>query len=156
MAIWNVLCYTVDTIRESAVRSLWKRLKGHLTDDIKRRGQKGIDIVIKMEVRMDDEKILRERKYRLEAVYEAVEKAYGQWNFKGEKTSSGSVMYKDNGSDRDLGRFFSIVNALKKQEWFMGNVATWVLYDSDDSDSPDDFATEDLIAHYAQKRVVGA
>ncbi len=112
--------------------------------------------MIKMEVRMNDEKILRERKYRLEAVYEAVEKAYGQWNFKGEKTSSGSVMYKDNGSDRDLGRFFSIVNALKKQEWFMGNVATWILYDSDDSDSPDDFATEDLIAHYARKRAVGA
>lgn len=31
--------------------------------------------MIKMEIRMDDEKILRERKYRLEAVYEAIDKA---------------------------------------------------------------------------------
>lgn len=132
MAVWNALCYTIDTIR------------------------KGIDIMIKMEIRMDDEKILKERKYRLEAVYEAVDKAFGHWDFKGEKTSSGSVIYKDNGSDRDFGRFGSIVNALKKKEWFMGNVATWILYDSDDSDSPDDFATEDLIAHYAGKKPVGA
>ncbi len=127
-----------------------------MTDSIEKRRQEGIDIMIKMEVRMDDEKILREKKYRLEAVHEAVDNAFGYWDFKGEKTSSGSVIYKDNGSDRDFGRFGSIVNALKKKEWFMGNVATWILYDSDDSDSPDDFATEDLIAHYAQKRDVGA
>lgn len=112
--------------------------------------------MIKMEIRMDDEKILKERKYRLEAVHEAVDNAFKQWNFKGEKTAAGSVIYKDNGDDRDLGRFFSIVNALKKKDWFMGNVVTWILYDSDDSDSPDDFATEDLIAHYARKRAVGA
>ncbi len=58
---------------------------------------------------MDDEKILKERKYRLEAIYEAIDKAFRYWDFKGEKTSSGSVMYKDNGSDRDLGRFGSII-----------------------------------------------
>ena len=75
--------------------------------------------MIKMEIRMDDEKILRERKYRLEAVYEAVDKAFRQWDFKGEETDSGSVMYKDNGNERDFGRFGSIVNALKKKEWFM-------------------------------------
>ncbi len=120
------------------------------------RQQKGTGIMIKMEIRMDDEKILEERKYRLEAVYEAIDKVFEYWDFKGEKTSSGSVMYKDNGSDRDLGRFFSIVNALKKKEWFLGNVSVWILYDSDDSDSPEDFAMEDLAAHYARKKAVGA
>ncbi len=128
-----------------------------MTDGIKRKyRQKGTDFMIKMEIRMDDEKILKERKYRLEAVYEAVDKAFGYWNFKGEKTSSGSVIYKDNGSSRDFGRFGSIVNALKKKDWFMGNVATWILYESDDSDSPEDFAAEDLIVHYAGKRAAGA
>lgn len=112
--------------------------------------------MIKMEIRMDDEKILQERKYNLTAVHDAVDKAFAQWSFKGEKTDSGSVVYKDNGSERDFGRFGCIVNALKKQEWFMGNVLTWILYDSDDSDSPEDFAAEDLLAHYAGKRVVGA
>lgn len=49
----------------------------------------------------------------------------------------------------------AIGNALKKQEWFMKNVATWILYDSDDSDSPDDFSAEDLTAHYARKNAAG-
>ncbi len=119
-------------------------------------GQKGTGIMIKMEIRMDDEKILKEGKYRLEAIYEAIDKVFGYWDFEGEKTSSGSVMYKDNGNDRDLGRFFSIVNALKKKEWFMRNVSVWILYDSDDSDFPDDFSTEDLVAHYARKKALGA
>ena len=79
-----------------------------MTDSIEKRRQEGIDIMIKMEVRMDDEKILREKKYRLEAVHEAVDNAFGYWDFKGEKTSSGSVIYKDNGSDRDFGRFGSL------------------------------------------------
>lgn len=112
--------------------------------------------MIKMEIRMDDEKILQERKYNLKAVHDAVDKAFAQWSFKGEQTDSGSVVYKDNGSERDFGRFGCIVNALKKQEWFMANVLTWILYDSDDSDSPEDFAVEDLLAHYAGKRVAGA
>lgn len=111
--------------------------------------------MIKMEIRMDDEKILQEKKYSLNAVHDAVDKAFGQWNFKGEKTESGAVVYRDNGSERDFGRFGCIVNALKKQEWFMGNVLTWILYDSDDSDSPEDFSAEDLLAHYAGKRMAG-
>lgn len=72
-----------------------------------------------------------------------------------EKTEPGAVVNKDNGSERDFGRFGCIVNALKKQEWFMGNVLTWILYDSDDSDSAEDFSAEDLLAHYAGKSMAG-
>lgn len=39
--------------------------------------------MIKMEIRMDDEKILQERKYNLKAVHDAVDKAFAQWSFKG-------------------------------------------------------------------------
>lgn len=111
--------------------------------------------MIKMEIRMDDEKILREKKYALKAVYEAIDRFFGHWHFEGEKASSGSVFFMDNGEERDLGRFLSIVNALKKQDWFMGNVVTWILYDSDDSDFSDDFVTEDLLAHYSGRQAVG-
>lgn len=112
--------------------------------------------MIKMEICMDDVKILQERKYNLQAVHDAVDKAFAQWSFQREQTDSGSVIYKDNGSEQDFGRFGCIVNALKKQEWFMGNVLTWILYDSDDSDSAEDFVAEDLLAHYAEKRMAGA
>lgn len=42
---------------------------------------------------------------------------------------------------------------LEKQAWFMDNVNVWLLCDSDDSDSPDDFNEEDLLypgANYRQ------
>ncbi len=111
--------------------------------------------MLKMEICMDDEKIIRERKYRLVAIYAAIDKLFKKWNFEGEKNHAGSVIYKDNGDDRDFGRFCSIVNALKKQDWFMGNVMIWILYDSDDSDSPNDFVTEDLLKHYTRKKAMG-
>ena len=38
----------------------------------------------------------------------------------------------------------------------MDNVAVWLLCDSDDSDSPDDFNEEDLLHHYRQKQAMGA
>lgn len=39
--------------------------------------------MIKMEIRMDDEKILQERKYNLKAVHDAVDKAFARWSFRG-------------------------------------------------------------------------
>jgi hypothetical protein len=52
--------------------------------------------------------------------------------------------------------FGKIVNTLKKQTWFMDNVAVWRLYDSDDSDSPEDFNEEDLLTHYREKQAMRA
>lgn len=36
----------------------------------------------------------------------------------------------------------------------MDNVAVWRLYDSDDSDSPEDFNEEDLLTHYRKKQAM--
>ena len=38
----------------------------------------------------------------------------------------------------------------------MDNVAVWLLCDSDDSDSSEDFNEEDLLSRYRQKQAVGA
>ena len=67
--------------------------------------------------------------------------------------ASGALVYRDCGRDRDFSLFGKVVNTLKRQPWFMENVAAWRLYDSDDSDHPDDFNEEDLLRHYRRKQV---
>lgn len=36
----------------------------------------------------------------------------------------------------------------------MDNASSWLLYESDDSDNPDDFYVEDLLEHYREKNVM--
>lgn len=36
----------------------------------------------------------------------------------------------------------------------MDNVSVWRLYDSDDSDSPEDINEEDLLTHYREKQAM--
>ena len=38
----------------------------------------------------------------------------------------------------------------------MDNVAVWRLYDSDDSDSSENFNEEDLLTHYREKQAMRA
>ena len=69
---------------------------------------------------------------------------------------SGALVYRDCGRARDFSLFGKIVNTLKRQTWFMDNVAVWRLYDSDDSDSSENFNEEDLLTHYREKQAMRA
>lgn len=112
--------------------------------------------MLKMVIRMDIDKIEVEKKYHLDGIYNTIDTTFSKMGFPRVEDGSDSLVYYDNGQARDYGRFGKIVNTLKKQAWFMDNVAAWLLYDSDDSDSPDDFNKEDLLNHYRQKQAVGA
>lgn len=112
--------------------------------------------MLKMIIRMDDDKINIEKKYRLDGIYRTIDSIFVKMGLPRMEDSSGSLVYRDNGHAKDYGRFGKIVNTLKKQAWFMDNVAVWLLCDSDDSDSPDDFNEEDLLNHYRQKQAMGA
>ena len=46
-----------------------------------------------------------------------------------------------------------IMLGLKNQKWFMNNAKEWILCNSDDSDDPEYFDEEDLLAHYARNVV---
>ena len=104
--------------------------------------------MLKMIIRMDDNKINIEKKYRLDGIYSTIDSTFDKMGLPRMEDTSGSLVYRDNGHARDYGRFGKIVNAFKKQAWFMDNVAVWLLCDSDDSDSPDDFNEEDLPVSY--------
>ena len=112
--------------------------------------------MLKMIIRMDDNKINIEKKYRLDGIYSTIDSTFDKMGLPRMEDTSGSLVYRDNGHARDYGRFGKIVNAFKKQAWFMDNVAVWLLCDSDDSDSPDDFNEEDLLHHYRQKQAMRA
>lgn len=112
--------------------------------------------MLKMVIRMDGDKINIEKKYRLEGIYKTIDNTFIQMGFPRREDASGSLVYLDNGHDKDYGRFGKIVNTLKKQAWFMDNVEVWLLCDSDDSDSSDDFNVEDLLSHYRQKQAMEA
>ncbi|MEG2814018.1 MAG: hypothetical protein RSA79_05390 [Oscillospiraceae bacterium] len=106
--------------------------------------------MLKVEIVMDEEKILAEGKYSLEDIYFTIDKAYAQKNLK--KTDKGIYV----GSGKDFCSFWNIILGLKKQDWFMSNVKKWLWYNSDDSDDENDFAIDDLLMHYAKRISVGA
>ena len=110
--------------------------------------------MLKMIIRMDDNKITAEKKYRLEGIYHAINNTFQTIGLPRMEDSSGALVYRDCGRPRDFSLFGKIVNTLKRQSWFMENVSVWRLCDSDDSDNPDDFNEEDLLNHYRKKPVL--
>lgn len=107
--------------------------------------------MLKMIIQMDDKKINTEKKYNPDVIYRTIDNAFSQMQLPRIDEDSEFLIYCDKGDARDYGRFGRIVNALKKQSWFMNNVIVWRLYNSDDSDVCDDFSEEDLLMHYRSK-----
>ena len=112
--------------------------------------------MLKMMIRMNDDKIIKEKKYHLDGIYSTINNTFLTMGFPRVEDGSDALVYRDCGRARDFRLFGKIVNTLKKQTWFMDNVAVWRLYDSDDSDSPEDFNEEDLLTHYRKKQVMRA
>jgi hypothetical protein len=52
--------------------------------------------------------------------------------------------YLSTGSPDDFGNFGLAMVTLGKKDWFMDNVDTWLYFNSEDSDDPEDFAVEDF------------
>jgi len=112
--------------------------------------------MLKMLITMNRDKINIEGKYKSDSIYHAIENAFSQMGLPRMSQQGDTLMYRDNGDPRDYGRFGKIVNTFKRQAWFMDYVAEWLLYDSDDSDNPEDFNIEDLLSHYKAKQDLGA
>ena len=112
--------------------------------------------MLKMMIRMNDDKIIKEKKYHLDGIYSTINNTFLTMGFPRVEDGSDALVYRDCGRARDFSLFGKIVNTLKKQTWFMDNVAVWRLYDSDDSDSHEDFNEEDLLTHYRKKQVMRA
>ena len=108
--------------------------------------------MLKMVIRMNDDKITTENKYRLDGIYSTINHTFQTVGIPRMDDGSGALVFCDCGRAKDFSLFGRIVNALKRQNWFMDNVSVWRLCDSDDSDSPDDFNEEDLLTYYREKK----
>lgn len=112
--------------------------------------------MLKMIIRMNDDKIIAENKYHLDGIYSTLNNVFHTAGLPRMEDGSGALVYRDCGWARDFSLFGKIVNTLKRQAWFMDNVSVWRLCDSDDSDSPEDFNEEDLLMHYREKLAMRA
>jgi hypothetical protein len=90
---------------------------------------------------MDDNKIVREKKYNATKVHSAInEFMEGQLELR----RGANGFYYGDGSGKDFSRFGLAFNTLRKKDWFLNNVKTWLYFNSDASDEPDDFVVEDF------------
>jgi hypothetical protein len=60
------------------------------------------------------------------------------------------------GAKSDFGNFGLAMWTLGRKSWFMDNVKTWLYFNSEDSDDPNDFVIEDFKDFCTRKYVVGA
>lgn len=111
--------------------------------------------MFRMIIQLDKEKILREQKYELEAMYCKLDKVFYSKHFLPIETKKYDRIYQGTDDYKDFGRMGCIYLALKKQEWFMNNVSVWLLLESDSTVEPYDFSEEDLLAHCCRKLNAG-
>jgi hypothetical protein len=64
--------------------------------------------------------------------------------------------YLGRGDGKDFSYFGLAFNTLRKKDWFLTNVKTWLYFNSDASDDPEDFAIEDFKAFCLDKQWLSA
>ena len=109
--------------------------------------------MIKMQIILDEDKILREKKYSLEKIQTTLDDYFiNQLHLlKGD-----DGFYIGSGAKGDFGNFGLAMWTLGKKAWFLENVETWLYFNSEDSDDPDDFVIEDFKEHCLKKYRVSA
>lgn len=100
--------------------------------------------MMKMEVQMDEKKIKQSGAYSVEQINTMVSEVARK---KGITKKNESGLFIGNDDDKDFSNFGLMVLYLKKQEWFLPFVKTWVLYVGDEVD--------DLAKHYKRKLNIG-
>ncbi|MDR1357785.1 MAG: hypothetical protein LBJ48_00285 [Coriobacteriales bacterium] len=104
--------------------------------------------MIKMQIVMDDDKIAREGKYNLGKLHTSLDDfMVAKLGF----SKGDGGFYVGRGAGSDYSRFGVAMTTLGKKQWFMDNVATWLYFNSDDANDPEDFEVEDF-KEFCQRR----
>ena len=75
--------------------------------------------MLKMVIRMNDDKITAENKYRLDGIYNTINHTFQTVGLPRMEDGSGALVFRDCGRARDFSLFGRIVNTLKRQTWIM-------------------------------------
>jgi hypothetical protein len=97
--------------------------------------------MVKIQIIMDEDKILREKKYNLSDLLYSLDRFMvdGLKFVKGDKG-----FYLGTEAQSDYANCGVAMSRLGREDWFLGNVKTWLFYINDDHGGPDDFIVEDM------------
>lgn len=107
--------------------------------------------MLKLEIKLDDEKVRAEQKYSPAAIYSVLDKAFLKHHFRKEELADGTLCYYGNGLARDYGTFGRLITSLKDKNWFVPYLVKWLWYNSDDGENEENFAVEDVLYHYTHR-----
>ena len=94
--------------------------------------------MMKMLIKLDEDKIRREKKYDINKINAYLTSAFDKRGMTKDEDD-----WYINGNFSNCG---SLIINLSEKDWFMDNVDEWLWYDSSD------VSTDDLKAHYSRKR----
>lgn len=110
--------------------------------------------MLKLEIKLDDGKINKDKKYQIDSVYKTMEQYFTRFGLRTEYMNDGTVFFYGNGKRQDYGAFGSGITSLREQDWFMEYVVRWIWYNSNDGEDENDFSVEDVLYHYTRKESV--
>ena len=109
--------------------------------------------MIKMIIKMNDDKIEMSNQYTLDKIYAALDRIFSERGMERVDSAAG-IEYRGCERSTDFASFGKIMLGLKEQTWFMDNASEWLFCSNDDSDDPGVFNEEDLLVHYGRKAAV--
>lgn len=107
--------------------------------------------MLKLEIRLDENKVLEEGKYDPEALNQRLVRAFEREHLDHTSKSDGTLVFVGRGRANDYGCFGKLITALKRQIWFMEYVEKWIWYNSDGGEDENDFAVEDVLLFYTNR-----
>lgn len=106
--------------------------------------------MLKMVIKMNEQKIAEEGKYQVADIQEKLYGLFERMGLSGQRDEFGVLTYRDRGRAEDFCVFGKIVNLLKRTEWFIDNAEEWSFEESDEF-SEDEWNVEDLLQRYRRK-----
>ena len=104
-----------------------------------------------MKIKMNEEKILKDKKIKIEDVYALIDKEIIDKNLKiGKINKDGTRMYWGPNSKDDFGGFCMVINHLVRIPWFLDNCSLWLW--GDNEHDPKVWDWEDVLTHQLERR----
>lgn len=91
--------------------------------------------MLKLEIKLDEQKVQAEGKYSSAAIYDALDRTFSKYRFRREVLADGTLCYYGNGLARDYGTFGRLITSLGSFVFFilwaslsasLGNSSRWM------------------------------
>lgn len=90
-----------------------------------------MDFRYKLEIELDDEKIIADNKYVIESIYDTIRGMFADEGIPEIKTNTHMLVFASNKTDdKELARFGLIETTLIEKDWFMPYVTRMMWYDT--------------------------